>query len=62
MLSNRGSGLDAGWSNTYCLFNFSNLVEKNSIKGKNISKCRENGIDRLPIRQLQRGTENVQLW
>ena len=42
MSGNRGSGFDTRW-----LLSFFNLVEKNSFTIKKISKCHENGIDRL---------------
>ena len=39
---------------TYTFSFFFNLVEKNSLIVKKIFKCRENGIDCLRNRQLQR--------
>ena len=50
MLGNRGSRFDTGW-----LFSvFFNIVEKHLLIVKKISKCRENGIDRLRNGQLLR--------
>ena len=48
MSGNRGSGFDTRFSF------FFNLVEKNSFTVKKISKCRENGIDRLRNGNLPR--------
>ena len=45
MLGNRGFGFYTRWLLTN--FPFFNLVEKNSLIVKKLSKCRENGIDRL---------------
>ena len=52
MSESRGSGFDARCLLTYSFF--FNLVEKNSFTVKKISKCRENGIDRLRNGNLPR--------
>ena len=51
MSGSRGSGFD---TYTYRFSFFFNLVEKNSFTVKKISKCRENGIDRLRNGNLRR--------
>ena len=44
---------------TYKFSFFFNLVEKNSFIVKKISKCRENGIDRLRNGNLRRRDQNL---
>ena len=53
MLGNKSSRFDARWLLTYFLF-FFNLVEKNLLRVKKISKCCENGIACLRKGKLQR--------
>ena len=47
---------------TYKFSFFFNLVEKSSFTVKKISKCRENGIDRLRNGNLQRRLHGPQLY